>query len=136
CARKQMTNKDWKIFLALARRILGKGFSISWASESWCAYTTFNSLERWLTYWTNGLPDEEELLEDRTIDGGLWRQSFYYKDLAHIIIPARFCWERTDSKNGFQSGYKSQDIKLLSTELNKLKISHRITDKVLEIKLY
>jgi hypothetical protein len=131
-----MTDKDWKIFLTIARRVLGKGFSISWASESWCAFTTFTSLEHSLTYWTNGLPDEDELSEDRTKDGGLWRQSFYYKDLAHIIIPAQFYWERTDSENGFQSGYKNQDIKLLSTELNKENISHRITDKVLEIKLY
>ena len=131
-----MTDNDWKIFLATARRILGKGFSVSWASESWCAFTTFSSLEHGLTYWTNGLPDEEELLENRTEDGGLWRQSFYYNDLAHIILPARFYWERIDSENAFHSGYKNQDIKLLSKELEKKNISHRITDKALEIKLY
>ncbi len=124
------------MFLATARRILGKGFSVSWASESWCAFTTFSSLEHCLTYWSNGLPDEEELLEDRTEDGGLWRQSFYYQDLAHIIIPAKFYWEKIDSEKDFHSGYKDQDIKLLSTELKKNNIHHRKTNKVLEIKLY
>ncbi len=131
-----MTNTEWKAFLLTARRILGEGQAMSWASDSWCAFTTFSSLGHDLTYWSIGLPNENELLEDRTIDGGLWRQSFYYSDLAHVIIPAKFYWEKFDSENGFNSGYKKQDIKNLSTELKKQNINHRLTDRLLELKIY
>ncbi len=131
-----MNDADWKIFLKTARRILGKGASQTWASDSWCAFTTFSSLEHQLTYWKNGLPDENEILEKQTLDGGLWTQSFQYQDLAHFIIPAKFYWEKVSTECGFESGYKEQDIKKLSTELDKQKISHRLTDKLLEIKLY
>lgn len=134
--RKKMNDADWKSFLETARRILGKGASQSWASDSWCAFTTFSSLEHHLTYWAKGLPDEVELLDKQTLDGGLWSQSFQYQDLAHFIIPARFYWEKYDSDSGFESGYKTQDLKSLSEELKMKNIAHRLTDKVLEIKLY
>lgn len=94
-----MTDTDWKLFLVTARQILGKGESASWSSQSWCAFTPFTSLEHQLTYWTNGLPDKDELLENKTVDGGLWRQSFFYQGLAHIILPAKFYWEKFDSEN-------------------------------------
>ena len=131
-----MNDIDWKTFLVTARRILGEGQPIAWKSISWCAFTTFSSLEHNLTYWSKGLPDEKELLQDRTIDGGTWTQSFYYSDLAHFIIPAKFYWEKVDPEKGFDSGYRKQDIKHLSIELKKQNINHRLTDKVLEIKLY
>lgn len=130
-----MTNTQWKAFLETARRILGKGASIPLESESWCAWTTYTSLAHELTYWKRGLPDENELLEDRTIDGGLWMQSFEYSDIAHIILPATFYWER-DGNGTFESGYKKQDIVTLSKALEGLGIPHRSTDLVLEIKLY
>ena len=131
-----MNDSDWKYFLKAARKILGKGATQSWASDSWCAFTTFSSLEHLLIYWAKGLPDETELLDKQTLDGGLWSQSFQYQDLAHFIIPARFYWEKYDEDNGFQSGYKNQNIKTLSEELKKKNIVHRITDKILEIKLF
>lgn len=93
-------------------------------------------MEHHLTYWAKGLPDEIELLEKYTLDGGLWSQSYQYQDLAHFIIPARFYWEKYDEEKGFKSGYKNQNIKYLSEELNTQNIVHRLTDKVLEIKLY
>lgn len=89
-----MQDEQWKRLLELARAVLGKGASASWASDSWCGWTTFSSLEHQLTYWARGVPDAEDLLADRTVDGGLWPQSFYYHDLAHIIFPASFYWER------------------------------------------
>lgn len=131
-----MNDSDWKTFLATARSLLGKGQNVAWASESWCAYTTFFMLSHGLTYWSVGLPDFTELLDTHTVDGGLWGQEFYYNDLAHIIIPAQFYWEQSDKENGFQNGYKEQDIKTLSKELTAKKIKHKLTDKVLEIKLY
>lgn len=131
-----MDDETWRTVLKTARRVLGRGLSQSWASESWCAWTTFSSLEHWLTYWACGLPEVEELLETGVADGGTWTQSFAYSDLAHLIIPARFYWETSAPEAGFQSGYKPQDIVSLSQELSRLEISHRLSDRVLELKLY
>ena len=130
-----MNDKDWRTFLTVARNILGKGEAYTWASECWCAWTTFSSLSHELTYWKKGLPDVSELQESKTSDGGLWGQSFQYSDIAHFIIPAQFYWERVINGN-FSSGYKSQDINKLSEALKTCGISHRLTDSVLEIKLY
>ena len=131
-----MTDAQWKLALQAARRLLGKGASVSWASDSWCAWTTFSSLGHMLTYWQAGLPDEAELQEHGTQDGGLWRQRFEYADLAHLIIPASFRWERSGKEQGYSCGEKQQDIQTLSRELEQLGIPHRLTSLVLEIKLY
>jgi hypothetical protein len=129
-----MTNAEWRLFLQISRQVLGRGAIHSWGSDSWCAWTTFASLENHVTYWTSGLPEENELLDDRTTDGGLWMQSFSYADLAHIIIPSTFSWERVD--NGFQNGQKKQNTALLSQKLEEHNIKHRRTELVLEIKLF
>lgn len=130
-----MTDNDWKLFLQTCRRLLGKGAWEPYVSDSWCAYTTFSSLEQNVYYWNVGFPEEADCLDTQTRDGSLWRQEFDYSDLAHIVVPATFYWERyVDSV--FYYGNKSQDINLLSKELEKLGISHRKTDLILEIKLY
>jgi hypothetical protein len=129
-----MRNEDWKLFLQISRRLLGKGDWDPYLSESWCAYTTFSSLIHGVHYFNSGLPNDDECLDSCTRDGGVWRQSYEYDDLAHLIIPKTFYWERT--LNGFESGYKEQCIEKLSVELNKLDIKHRLTELVLEIKLY
>jgi hypothetical protein len=85
-------------------------------------------------YFGCGFPDESECLEDGTKDGGVWRQSFKYSDLAHLVVPKTFYWERT--VNGFQCGYKEQDIQRLSAELHTLQIPHRLTELLIEIKEY
>jgi hypothetical protein len=131
-----MDDETWRKLLETARRVLGRGLSQSWASDSWCAWTTFSSLEHWLTYWTCGLPEADELLATGKADGGTWTQPFAYSDLAHLIIPARFYWETSTPEAGFQSGYKPQDIMKLSGELSRLEIPHRLSERVLEIKLY
>lgn len=81
-----------------------------------------------------GLPNPEDLLEDRVADGGVWRQSFSYSDLAHIIIPREFFWENFE--RGYEMVYKKQNIDLLSAKLLDAKIDHRLTDLLLEVKLY
>nr|WP_221932129.1 hypothetical protein [Pseudomonas mendocina] len=130
-----MNNADWQRFLKISRRILGKGASVSWASDSWCGWTTFGSLQSQLNYWARGLPNEEDILETCTADGGVWMQPFHYEELAHFIIPAEFYWEKVE--NGiFTCGHKKQDIVLLSNELHAAGIAHRLTDIILEIKLY
>jgi hypothetical protein len=129
-----MDNNDWKLCLQICRRTLGIGDWDPFLSESWCAFTTYSSLVHGVTYFNCGFPNEDECLDICTVDGGVWRQSFSYNDLAHLIVPKTFYWERTI--NGFESGYKQQDIKKLSANLKTCGITHRLTDIVLEIKLY
>jgi hypothetical protein len=129
-----MNNNDWKLCLTICRQVLGKGDWNPYLSESWCAFTTFSSLTHGIHYFSCGFPSENEFLETRTSDGGLWRQSFKYNDLAHLVVPKTFYWEI--SENGFQSGYKEQNISELSVILKAKGIEHRITDLVLEVKLY
>lgn len=130
-----MRDHEWRTLLSTARRTLGRGSNCSWDSSSWCAWTTFSSLENWLTYWQCGLPDEAELRDTSVADGGTWGQPFHYNDIAHLVIPAQFRWERVENAT-FTSGYKQQDIALLSRQLSELDIPHRLTPLVLEVKLY
>jgi len=130
-----MTNSQWKFFLQLCRKHLGKGAVQPSLSDSWCAFTTFASLKHGVKYWSCGFPDEDEILNDKTADGGLWSQSFLFQDIAHIVIPAEFYWENFDG-NDFLSGYKEQDILGLSDLLTASQIPHRVSSLVLEVKLY
>jgi hypothetical protein len=129
------TQFDWKSFLTICRNTFGEGAWEPYSSTSWCSFTTFYSLQNTVHYWNCGFPDISELLDDRTMDGGLWRQEFFYDDMAHLIIPARFRWEHF-SNGKLQMGHKEQDLALLSTHLMNASIQHRLTDLVLEVKLY
>jgi hypothetical protein len=86
-------------------------------------------------YWTGGLPAEEDLADSHIKDNGVWGQPFSYKQLAHIVIPREFFWESNGGPD-YKNGTKRQDLALLSSELNQANIPHRLTDIVLEIKLY
>ena len=130
-----MTNAQWQEFLRTARRILGQGASVSWASKSWCAWTTFQSLSSEINYWKSGLPNEQDIFESHTADGGVWGQPFHYEQIAHFIIPTRFYWEKFENQV-FTQGYTQQNIGKRSQELTLLEIPHRLTELVLEIKLY
>jgi len=129
-------NDQWKGFFVACRDVLGQGDSNSHFSDSWCAWTTFNALEYGgIHYWTCGIPDYPDILDTHIRDGGLWRQPFSYDDIAHVIVPRTFYWE-TEGGSKFQNGTKTQDIDSLSERLNREGIGHRLTDLVLEIKLY
>lgn len=131
-----MRDDQWKNFFLASRDVLGQGANNSCLSESWCAWTTFQALKYGgIHYWTCGIPEYSEILDTHIQDGGLWGQPFYYDDLAHVIIPKTFYWE-TDGGPGFRNGTKTQDINALSERLAHQGIEHRITDLVLEIKLY
>jgi hypothetical protein len=130
-----MNDTQWKEFLAMCRKVCGHGANVACASESWCAFTTFSSLESYLTYWHVGFPDESDLLDLHTADGGVWGQPFYYGDLAHLIIPRKFRWEKVENGK-FSDGYKYQDIDLLSSTLTKASLPHRKTEIILEVKLF
>lgn len=130
-----MNDNSWKNCLQVCRRVCGKGDWDPFLSESWCAFTTFSSLQHGVHYWNCGFPEETDFLEHCTLDGGLWRQSFEYSDLAHLVVPSSFYWERFHNGT-FQSGYKAQDLGRLSDELNDLGILHKRSELILEIKLY
>lgn len=128
----EMTTDEWHEFFLACSELLGPGDQ----HGSWCAVTTFERLSDDAGYWTHGLPRKSDLGPTHTNDGGVWGQPFAYADLAHIIIPKTFGWERYE--NGVWQEYVSQaqDIELLSEALNAKGINHRLTNIVLEIKLY
>jgi hypothetical protein len=133
---KEMQDKDWREFLIACRQVLGAGTFDTFLSESWCAFTTFSRLaDGWHIYLHTGFPDEEDLLESGTKDGGIWREAISYDDIAHVVIPRRFYWERVIN-GAFTSGTKNQNLDLLSERLTEKGIRHRKTDLILEVKLY
>src|SRR5689334_12971292 len=90
-----MTNEEWRTFFLVCSRVLGPGYRQAHFSQSWCAWTTFGALQESVHYWSSGLPAEPALGLLGTNDGGpAWGQPFSYQDIAHIVIPAQFNWER------------------------------------------
>ncbi len=126
-----LTNQQWQLFFQACSNILGSGNM----NNSRCAFTTFCMLESDLKYWVRGLPNFVDINSDGIADGGVWGQPFLFSDIAHIIIPQKFSWYWKPGKN-FTEGEKYQDIVRLSQALNDLGIPHRLTDLVLEIKIY
>lgn len=126
---------DWHKFLAIASKHLSLNPCEAPGKWSWCAWTTFERLGEDAGYWTAPLPLESELLEEGTLDGGTWGQPFRYSQLAHLIVPRRFYWEQISAES-FNSGVHMQDIGSLSERLTIEGIAHRLTELVLEVKLY
>ena len=126
---------DWHRFLTIASNHLGLNPCSATSKWSWCAWTTFERIGEDAGYWTAPLPLETEILADGTSDGGTWGQPFRYEQLAHFIIPRRFYWEEI-SADGFKSGVHEQDIEGLSHKLTIAGMAHRLTELVLEVKLY
>jgi hypothetical protein len=130
-----MSDELWEAFFLACADILGPGHACAPSSQSWCAWTTFTRLAEDAGYWTGGLPGAGDIGDAYVKDGGVWGQPFSYADLAHIIVPRTFGW-MTDGSEPFRSGRRHQDIRTLSLRLNEGGIGHRMTDRVLEIKLY
>lgn len=133
--RKFMNDLSWKKFFLICAEYLGSGDQLAAKSDSWCAWTTFRRIEEEFGYWTSGLPRAAEIRETCIADGGVWGQPFIYSELAHIVIPRTFYWE-SYSESGFESGVRSQKIDELSAGLRDAGIGHRLTNLVLEVKLY
>jgi len=130
-----MNNRDWKMFFLTCADVLGPGDSLPFRSESWCSWTTFSRLRSDAGYWQRGLPGRADISEEWIGDGGVWGQPFAYADIAHIIIPREFHWQKI-SQGALDEGVRQQDIDVLSSELDKHAIVHRKTDLVLEMKFY
>ncbi len=131
----RMEDKRWKLFFDACNEILGIGACVASHSNSWCSWTTFRRLNEDCLYWGSGLPASGEYTDNSVVDGGVWSQSFLYKDIAHLIVPKKFYWE-IQSEEGFESGCKEQNIVLLSKRLIDLKVPHRLTEITLEIRTY
>lgn len=130
-----MTENEWKIFFITAIEILGAGDYILSKTPSWCSWITFTRLHEDSGYWTAGLPRREDILDTSIADGGIWKQPFSFSEVAHIILPREFYWE-SEPGDDWECGTRMQAIDKLSSKLKKIGIVHRVTDLVLEIKLY
>ena len=130
-----MTDDEWRQFFQIAGEVLGPGEWSSAESVSWCAFTTFSSLKMGAEYSNHGIPAASELGATSTTDGGTWGEPISYRDLAHVIVPRTFFWETKPSPN-YANGTRHQDIDRLSDALLAAGIAHRLTDLVLEVKLY
>lgn len=130
-----MDSKLWRAFFEISHDVLGEGSSIAALSQSWCSWTTFDRLKVDAGYWSSGLPKRTDLSETYVGDKGAWTQPFLYASLAHLIVPGTFYWERI-APGSYENGEKFQAIEDLSRALTTVGLPHRLTDLVLEIKLY
>ena len=130
-----MQDQQWRDFFAICRDFLGEGSSHASASSTWCSWTTFARLQLDAGYWTSGLPNTGDIADSFITDGGVWGQPFSYRELAHIVVPAKFYWE-TIEPGAFRNGTRTQDIGKLSALLRSAAVPHRLTDLLIEIKLY
>jgi hypothetical protein len=133
-----MTDHQWKTFFEACAKVLGSGGHHNPAlSTTWCAWTLFDRLSSDLHYWACGLPALRDVGDSYIKDSGVWGQPFLYSSLAHIVIPREFDWEAGDFMNDTHThGTKTQDLLGLSAALRSTDIPHRLTDLILEIKLY
>ncbi|MBC5763323.1 hypothetical protein [Ramlibacter albus] len=128
---------DWKLFFLEAAEQFSSGQNrpVGGAPASWCAWTTFKRLREDAGYWTAPLPIAAEVGDLGIRDGGTWQQPFVYDELAHVIVPRQFHWEQIGPRT-FTSETVMQQVEALSARLEKHSIAHRLTDLLLEIKLY
>lgn len=126
---------NWKLILSIASKHLSNNPCEVVGKRTWCAWTTFERLGEDAGYWTAPLPDEAELLEGYIADGGNWGQPFPYEQIAHLIVPRRYYWDRF-GEGVYVSGHHIQDIDGVSELLTKNGIPHRLTIYALEVKLY
>jgi hypothetical protein len=133
-----MTDQHWKMFFEACAKVLGSdGYRNPALSATWSAWTVFDRLSSDLHYWTCGLPALKDVGDTHIKDSGVWGQPFLYSSLAHMVIPRQFDWEAGDFKDGTHThGTKTQDLDSLSQVLSSMGVPHRLTDLVLEIKLY
>lgn len=130
-----MDDAQWRRFFLISAERLGRGHRDAASSSSWCSYTTFERLIGDAGYWTMGLPAAEEVETWGIRDSGTWGQPFRFHDLAHLLVPREFYWERGLGTD-WECGYRTQDLVGLSTALRASAVEHRLTDLVLEIKLF
>lgn len=130
-----MTEKQWYDFFITCSKVLGKGNYLPEKSQTWCSWTTFGRLSQDAGYWTCGLPNIEDIDTYFIKDNGVWMQPFRFSDMAHLIIPKEFFWEK-DAPNAYSNGTKKQDISKLVIKLDELDIPYLLSDYCLEIKLF
>jgi hypothetical protein len=130
-----MNPAQWHQFFLAASEVLGPGSHVARFSESWCSWTTFDRLLLDAGYWGAGIPARRDIFETHIGDGGVWGQPFSFEALAHLVVPREFYWESGPNEE-FQHGTRAQPITALSEKLVQLRVPHRLTDLVLEVKCY
>lgn len=124
-----MHSEQWHFFIRTSIEVLGEGKPIIDLSDSWCSWTTFSRLECWdAGYWQSGLPSLKQVETWGIADGGVWGQPFKYSEIAHFIIPHKFCTEA--------GVVKTQDTESLGHKLHDLGEAIQMNKYVLEVKLY
>lgn len=133
-----LTNEHWREFFLVCAELLLPGDlkPVPVPEGSWCRFTTFDRLQTDAGYWGHGLPAHDDIGLEMIKDGGVWGQPFRFSDLAHLLIPRRVFWESQWSSQPYECGEMVQELVLLSEKLIEKGIQHRLTDLVLEIKLY
>jgi len=128
-----MTSRQWRAFFEACSSVLGDGAVVAAQSANWCSWTTFQRLHWDAGYWQTGLPRRQDIGETG-IEGGSWLKPVLYAELAHVIVPGRFY--REPSGECPEGTYVEQDIAALSRALAREPVDHRLTEYLLEIKLY
>ncbi len=134
----EMDDSKWAAFLRACADVLSVERSDKVAPSengTWCAWTTFDTLESDLNYWRGPLPTKDEIFDSYVGHGKNWSQYFFYRDFCHFLVPRTFFWERASLGN-YERGDVKQDIDALSRRLNELDVPHRLTPIILEIKLF
>jgi len=134
----KLTNQQWRDFFLICADLLPPGAfdQTPVSSASWCSFTTFERLAIDAGYWVHGLPRKEDIGDTYIKDGGVWGQPYLFDDLAHLIIPRKFYWERIEGGRWVGNGHDVQDIEHLSATLAVKQIAHSLSALALEIKCY
>jgi hypothetical protein len=131
-----MEDDQWRRFFITCAEVLGDGDSSRRFSKTWCAFTTFDRLSDDAGYFTYGLPRLRDIESAWIKDASSWSQPIPFSKLAHLIVPKSFYWEAMQPDGKLEHGTREQDIIRLSERLVEADIPHRLTELVLEIKLY
>jgi hypothetical protein len=134
----KMDDETWATFLRTCADVLGVEKATRngpCENGSWCAWTTFDSLQDSVNYWRGPLPTREEIFDSYVGHGANWDQFFNYRQMCHFLVPRTFFWERT-APGTYERGNCIQDLDALAQNLNTLNVPHRLTPLVLEIKLF
>ncbi len=131
-----MADAQWRCFFMCCIETLGSGSTDREYSESWVSWTTYQRLLDDAGYWGAGLPDPLELDQFRVGGGQVWRTAFFYSELAHVVVPRRFCRPYTRRARAGAASYREQDLHALSRALDQSGIEHEFSPLALQIRLF
>lgn len=132
----QLSDAQWNAVLTLAATLFKVAPRTSprpAESGSWCSFTTFDRMQSDWGYWQMPLPTLPEIYDSYAGHGPHWSQYFYYRQIAHFIVPRQMTQEMYRPTRAISL---VQDVDTLSHALSQQAIPHRITPHGLEICCY